>query len=192
MAYSAELGETWSERRHAALAYLAEVLDEFYPLGPDESDPWRIRAEEALVRRADGPWPMTAEEAADYLEEQVKDRFPDMDEWLVEWREVRGVRGLRVLWGRGPSWLPVRAFCDNFAAVRLKGLYVPVEARGAEPVTDYIYVVKHTGKDKGAPEVPWADWGFSEGPYFEEWQKRLGPPSDAQYGRARMARELDW
>jgi hypothetical protein len=111
MAHIVEL--EWSEQRHAALAYLAEVLDEGYPTSPDTSDPWRIRAEKALVRWADGPWPMTAEEAAAFLEEQVKDRFPAMDLWQVDWREVRGVRGLRIQWGWGPSWLPVRAWADK-------------------------------------------------------------------------------
>jgi hypothetical protein len=190
MAHSDELAEEWSERRHAALAYLAEALDEFYPIYPDEGDPWRIRAEEALVRRADGPWPLTAEEAAAYLEERVTARFPHMDEWLVEWREVRGVRGLRVLWAWGPSWLPVRAFCDNFAAVRLEGLYLPVEAPDARPLADYVYVVKHKPHGDSDVEQPWADWGYSEGPWFEEWEERLGPASDARSGKARMAREL--
>jgi hypothetical protein len=191
MTRSPELAEQWSERRHAALAYLAEVLDEFYPLNPDESDPWRIRVEEALVRRAHAPWPMTAEEAADYLEERVKARFPHMDEWLVEWREVRGVRGIRVLWAWGPSWLPVRAFCDNFAAVRLEGLYLPVEAPDAQPLADYVYVVKHKHRVDDSVEQPWADWGYSQGPWFEEWEEKLGPASDARWGKARMARELD-
>jgi hypothetical protein len=159
MAHSEELAEEWSERRHAALAYLAEVLDEGYPTSPAKSDPWRIRAERALVRRADGPWLMRAEEAADYLEEQVAKHFPAMDLWQVDWREVRGVRGLRILWGWGPAWLPVRAWADNFAAVRMEGLYAPVEAAGAQPLTDYIYVVKH----KGADRIPWLGWGSSEG-----------------------------
>jgi hypothetical protein len=110
VAHIVELAGKWSEQRHAELAYLAEVVDECYPNSPAESDPWRIRVEKALVRRADGPWPLTAEEAADYLEERVTARFPHMDEWQVDWREVRGVRGLRILWGWGPSWLPVRAY----------------------------------------------------------------------------------
>jgi hypothetical protein len=114
-----------------------------------------------------------------------------MDEWLVEWREVRGVRGIRVLWGRGPSWLRVRAFCDNFAAVRLEGLYLPVAAPDARPLADYIYVVKHKDRVDSGVEQPWADWGYSEGPWFEEWEERLGPTSDARSGQARMARELD-
>jgi hypothetical protein len=159
MAHSEELAEEWSEQRHAALAYLAEVVHECYSKSPDESDPWRIRAEEALVRRAHGPWPMTAEEAAAFLEEQVKDRFADMDLWQLDWREVCGVRGLRILWGWGPSWLPVRAWADNFAAVRLEGLYAPMDAAGAQPLADYVYCVKQ----KGADRVPWTDWRSPEG-----------------------------
>src|SRR5205085_12103861 len=130
-----------------------------YTTSPAKCDPWRVRAETALVRRAHGPWPLTAEEAADYLEEQVAERFPGMSEWQVDSREVHGVRGLRILWGWGPSWLPVRAFCDNFAAVRLEGLYAPMEAAGAQPLADYIYVVKQRGADR----VPGLDWGSSEG-----------------------------
>jgi hypothetical protein len=191
MAHSAELAEEWSERRHAALAYLAEVLHEFYPASPPENDPVRVRVEQALVRRAQAPWPMTAEEAADYLEEQVKARFPDMNDWVVEWREVRGVRGIRVLWRWGPSWLPVRAWADNFAAVRLEGVYLPVEAPDAPPLADYVYVVNHKHEVGSGVEQPWADWGYSAGPYCDEWAERLGPPSDAQHGRARMAQELD-
>jgi hypothetical protein len=159
MGHIVEPAEKWGEQRHAALAYLAEVLDEGYPASPDKSDPWRIRAEKALVRRANGPWPMTAEEAADYLEEQVAERFPGMSEWQVDSREVHGVRGLRILWGWGPSWLPVRAWADNFAAVRMEGLYIPVEAAGAQPLTDYIYCVKQKGADK----VRWTDWRSPEG-----------------------------
>ena len=49
--------------------------------------------------------PLPVEEAADYLEEQVAERFPGMSEWQVDSREVHGVRGLRILWGWGPSWL---------------------------------------------------------------------------------------
>jgi hypothetical protein len=190
MAYSPELAEEWSEQRHAALAYLAEVLGDFYQLSPMENDPVRVRVEQALVRRAQAPWPMTAQEAADYLEERVTRRFSDFgfDEWAVEWREVRDVRGLRILWGSGPPWLPVRAWADNFAAVRLEGLYLPVDAAGAQPLADYIYCVKHKDEDDGGVEQPWADWGFSEGPYCDEWEERLGPASDARSGKAPMAR----
>jgi hypothetical protein len=159
VAHIVELADKWGEQRHAALAYLAEVVDECYPTSPAKSDPWRVRAERALVRRAHGPWPLTAEEAGDYLEERVRHRFPDMDLWQVDWREVRGVRGLRILWGRGPSWLPVRAWADNFAAVRMEGLYAPVEAAGAQPLADYIYCVKQKGADK----VRWTDWRSPEG-----------------------------
>src|SRR2546421_9272009 len=80
MAHIVELADKRGEQRHAALAYLAEAVDECYTTSPAKCDPWRVRAETALVRRAHGPWPLTAEEAADYLEGQVAERFPGMSE----------------------------------------------------------------------------------------------------------------
>ena len=173
-----------TEDRHAQCAYLAEILSPDYPLDPAEADPIRVRAEQSLVRRPLERWEITAQDAADLLEQHVTSRFPFMDEWLVEWRETNGIRGLRVLWAHGPSWLSVRAFCDNYAAVAVQGLYAPVPAPEAQILADYIFCVQHDEHEHQTVEVPWLTWGWSEGPWEEEWQEHLGDAPVAS-GRAR-------
>jgi hypothetical protein len=83
-----DLAEQWTERRHAAEAFLREFLDEQYPISPDESDPWRRRVEASLARRAEPPWPLSAQEAADYLEARFLVRFPDALDLPRPWQEA--------------------------------------------------------------------------------------------------------